>query len=97
MWHGAGPVRSRASLAEVDGHLADLEARLGPLSSDPVQAELVLAVTASRLIADAARRRPETRGGHVVEDFPARDPAWAGVHLESIRAVPTEAARSPTT
>lgn len=84
MWYGAGPVRSRASLAQVDGHLRELAGRLGPLSSDPVQAELVLAVTASRLIADAARRRPETRGGHVIEDVPERDPAWAGVHLESI-------------
>ncbi len=92
MWYGAGPVRSRASLAEVDGHLVDLAAQLGPLSSHPVQAELVLAVTASRLIADAARRRPETRGGHVVEDFPARDPAWAGVHLESIRTIATDVA-----
>lgn len=84
MWRGAGPVRSHASLAAVEGHLARLATVLGPLSADRVQAELVLAVTASRLIADAARRRPETRGGHVVVDHPDPDPAWAGIHLEAI-------------
>lgn len=84
MWRGAGPVRSDASLAEVKVHLARLTADLGPFSTDPEQAELVLAATASRLIADAARRRPETRGGHVVTDHPDPDPAWAGIHLETI-------------
>lgn len=84
MWRGVGPVRSKASLAEAQGHLARLAADLGPCSTDPVQAELVLAVTAGQLIAEAARRRPETRGGHVVTEHPDPDPAWAGIHLETI-------------
>jgi L-aspartate oxidase len=85
MWTGAGPVRSAASLAGVDGALHALAAELGPATADPVHVELDHAVATARLIVAAARRRPESRGGHVREDHPARDPAWAGVHLESVR------------
>lgn len=85
MWRGAGPVRSHDSLDGVDADLDLVAAALGAPTTDAVQLELRHAVTASRLIVEAARRRPETRGGHAVEEHPDRDPAWAGIHLESIR------------
>ena len=85
MWQGAGPVRSAGRLDQVDAELAELAGLLGQPATDAVQLELRHAVTASQLIVDAARRRPESRGGHVLEEHPARDPALDGVHLESIR------------
>ena len=88
MWRGAGPVRSLASLARVRDELAGLAADLGPPATNPVHVELTLALHASRIIVEAARRRPESRGGHVLEDFPARDPDWDGVHLEHVRTDP---------
>jgi L-aspartate oxidase len=85
MWAGAGPVRSVTSLAGVAAVLDDLEAELGPPAADATSVELHHALAASRLVVGAARRRPETRGGHVLEEHPDRDPAWDGVHIETIR------------
>lgn len=85
MWHGAGPVRSGTGLAALAGTLDDLAAELGPPTDDASQTELVHAIVASRLIVQAAQLRPESRGGHVREDHPDPDPAWADVHLERVR------------
>ena len=93
MWRGAGPIRSAKGLARVATELDAFADELGAPTTDPVQIELWHAVTAGRLIADGARRRPESRGGHVRTDAPDRDPAWDGVHLESVR--PAYAAATP--
>ncbi len=85
MWRGAGPIRSEQTLARVAAELDVFAGELGAPSRDPVHLELCHAVSASRLIVAGARRRPETRGGHVRTDAPDRDPAWDGAHVESIR------------
>ena len=63
MWAEAGPVRDDAGLGRLSDWLADQPA------SNPV--------LVAGLIADAARRRTESRGGHLRRDFPATDPAQA--------------------
>ncbi|MBW3619562.1 MAG: FAD-binding protein [Actinobacteria bacterium] len=85
MWHGAGPVRSAAGMASLRHTLGDLLVELGPRVADPVHAELLHAVLASQLICASAQLRAESRGGHVREDHPGADDAWAGVHLEAVR------------
>jgi L-aspartate oxidase len=85
MWRGAGPIRSATGLQRCLTELDALAAELGAPAPDPVHVELRHAVAAGRLITEAALRRPESRGGHVLDDHPERDPAWAHVHLETIR------------
>jgi len=63
MWADAGPVRDDAGL----GRLADW------LSEQPASNPVLVA----GLIAEAARRRTESRGGHLRRDFPATDPVQA--------------------
>jgi L-aspartate oxidase len=63
MWADAGPVRDEAGLAHLSEWLADQP------PSNPV--------LVAGLIVDAARRRTESRGGHLRRDFPATDPAQA--------------------
>jgi L-aspartate oxidase len=63
MWADAGPVRDEAGLAGLSGWLAE---------QPPSNPTLV-----ASLIVDAARRRTESRGGHLRRDFPATDPAQA--------------------
>jgi L-aspartate oxidase len=89
MLRDAGPVRDGASLTALTGWLADLEERLGTPSALPEEVELHHAVRAARLITWGAGLRTESRGGHWREDHPAKDPAWAGVHLERTGLVGT--------
>jgi L-aspartate oxidase len=74
MWKFAGLFRSRAGLAEAVRSLDDAylhHRRRGQRSvSDWQRFNLV---TVARLIARAALRREESRGGHFREDFPSRD------------------------
>jgi L-aspartate oxidase len=63
MWADAGPVRDETGLGRLSEWLADQPA------SNPV--------LVAGLIAEAARRRTESRGGHLRRDFPATDPAQA--------------------
>lgn len=92
MWRGAGPIRTAASLRATLRSLSDLEAELGPYATDAEHVELVHAVTAAGLVADAALHRTESRGGHVRDDHPDPDPAWVR-HVE--RTSPTFVAPGP--
>jgi L-aspartate oxidase len=83
MWRGAGPIRSAGSLRSTLRELADLETELGPYATDPGHVELLHAVAAARLIAEAALHRTESRGGHVREDHPDADPGWQ-LHVERV-------------
>lgn len=84
MWQGAGPARTAEGLAGAAAALEALRAELGPVPADQQAAELDLALTTAGLIVDAARLRPESRGGHYRLDHPDADPAWAGRHVEQV-------------
>jgi L-aspartate oxidase len=85
MWHSAGLFRSRRSLADAvarldsayEGDRAAVEST--PLDSDAWRRFNLL--TVAHLIARAALRREESRGGHFREDFPERDDARWRVHI----------------
>lgn len=81
-WRGAGPIRTAAGLRQVLDELDGVRDRLGPPARHGDQLELHAAVTVARTIAACALLREETRGGHVRDDFPERDPRWSGVHTE---------------
>jgi L-aspartate oxidase len=77
MWQYAGIVRSAAGLKSALATLGDIEARLPEGATE----EANLIQTAS-LIADAALRRHESRGGHYRSDFPRARGEWRGRHIE---------------
>jgi L-aspartate oxidase len=90
MWHSAGLFRSRTGLSEA---VAALEAayrarRLAVESTllDPDRWRSFNLLTVACLIARAALRREESRGGHFRQDFPERDdPRWR-IHVTEARA-----------
>ncbi len=78
MWRDVGLFRDRAglerALAVIDAAWSELERRIGngdPLDPDGWRRASIL--TVGRLIARAALRREESRGGHYRSDFPERD------------------------
>lgn len=85
MWTAVGLMRERQSLEHavrcLDGWYADLAPRIeaGGLSADDWR--LASMVTVGRLMARAALRREETRGGHARADFPDRDDVNFKVHI----------------
>ncbi len=94
MWQSVGLFRSRAGLeratAALDAAHAAAHGALQPPAPEPggAPAHVNLAalqylnlVTVARLIARAALRREESRGGHYREDFPERDDRNWRVHL----------------
>jgi aspartate oxidase len=79
MWRSVGLFRTREGLTAA---VQTLER--APVPSSPATAEEWRhrnLVTVARLIARAALRREESRGGHFRADFPARDDARWKVHL----------------
>jgi L-aspartate oxidase len=82
MWRAAGPFRTREGLADAlrcldGGYEWERRERRGRarLSADDWRRFNLL--TVARLIARAALRREESRGGHFRQDFPSRDDtAW---------------------
>jgi L-aspartate oxidase len=70
MWRAVGLFRDRGGLEEAT---ARLDAAVGPLPSNAAEWRLRNLLTVARLIAGAALRREESRGGHYREDFPRRD------------------------
>jgi L-aspartate oxidase len=77
MWRDAGLVRSRSGLAPLVDQLSAWRAVVTRVrSTAPGDRELrrvASLVTVGLLIARAALRREESRGGHFREDFPRRD------------------------
>jgi len=85
MWTAVGLVRERASLEyaarRLDGWYADLAPRMDAGGLPAGAWRLASLVTVGRLMARAALRREETRGGHARSDFPARDDVKFKVHI----------------
>ena len=77
MWQYAGIVRSATGLKSALAALSDIEARLPEGATE----EANLIQTAG-LIARAALRRNESRGGHYRSDAPRGTREWRGRHIE---------------
>jgi L-aspartate oxidase len=91
MWRHAGLLRSHASLSDLVTqlsswwrHLADLRAS-APADRDVRR--LSSLVTVGLLIARAALRREESRGGHFRTDFPRRDDIHWQKHVSDVLTV----------
>jgi L-aspartate oxidase len=79
MWRNAGLFRSRDALVEAVGILA--RAGVPSASSPAEQSRHRNLLTVARLIARAALRREESRGGHYREDFPQRNDQKWKIHV----------------
>jgi L-aspartate oxidase len=80
MWNAVGLLRDGAGLQIAIERLDRWYAALG---AD--RGRIAALVTAGRLMAHAALRREETRGGHARADFPSRDDVKFKIHFgESI-------------
>ena len=73
MWHGAGIVRTDASLSEARQELLGLADEAEQLGSSVAGTELRNLLAASLLVVECALRRPESRGLHYNEDHPKPD------------------------
>ena len=89
MWKSVGPFRERSSLRDAFSLLHEQQAAL----DDRLAAGTALGhdgwrraslVTVAALIARAALRREESRGGHFRTDFPARDDLEWTIHVSDI-------------
>ena len=87
MWHQVGIIRDAAGLDDAVGRMGAWRAALLALDPpDPREHRRLLSlVTVGLLIARAARRRQESRGGHFRADFPARDDLHWRRHLSDVR------------
>jgi succinate dehydrogenase/fumarate reductase flavoprotein subunit len=90
MWQDAGLVRDaeglRRALARAGQESRRLEPALGAASTRAHWEQASIALVA-RLVARAALRREESRGGHRRADFPLRDDLHWQVHVADRRAV----------
>jgi L-aspartate oxidase len=87
MWRAAGLFRTREGL---QGAVARLEASgevTVPSGTDAESWRRQHLVTVARLIARAALRREESRGGHFRADFPQRDDRNWQIHVVDRRGV----------
>ena len=80
MWNSVGLWREAALLQTAVEALDEWYAALG---SD--RSRMAALVTVGRLMARAALRREESRGGHARADFPARDDVKFRIHIGDIR------------
>jgi L-aspartate oxidase len=85
MWKGAGLFRTRAGLTEtvdqLDRCYDEMREAMNRVTSVAAEWKRFNLLTVARLIARAALRREESRGGHYREDFPAPDDLHWRVHL----------------
>ncbi len=85
MWNSVGLARERASLQAANNQLDAWYATVAPgIEAGGLPAagwRLASIVTVGRLMARAALRREETRGGHARSDFPSRDDVNFQVHI----------------
>jgi aspartate oxidase len=79
MWQHAGLFRTREGLTAAVESLDHASVPASPATAEEWQYRNL--VTVGRLIAGAALRREESRGGHFRADFPERDDARWKVHL----------------
>lgn len=77
MWSYAGIARTARGLRTALDMLLDIEKRL-PLGATEEQNMIETA----RLIAEAALKRKESRGGHYRADYPRRSSTWSGRHIK---------------
>ncbi len=84
MWEAAGLLRDREPLERAVALLAACEAAVADQPADrrsPEQRRLASLATVGHLIARAALRRTESRGGHFRADFPVRDDVHWTAHI----------------
>jgi len=85
MWTSVGLMRDHASLelavARLDGWYATMAPGIEAGGLSAADWRVASMVTVGRLMARAALRREETRGGHARADFPARDDVKFKVHI----------------
>jgi L-aspartate oxidase len=86
MWRAVGLFRDREGLERAVATLEDSARRLPPSTPDEWREHNLL--TVARLIAGAALRREESRGGHFRADFPDRDDAHWKIHIVDVRRAP---------
>ena len=79
MWRRAGLFRTSDGLTEAVSTLEEMMPTVPPTGVDDWGA--LNLVTVARLIAVAALRREESRGGHFREDFPERDDERWRIHV----------------
>lgn len=85
MWRCVGLFRSREGLESAVAALDDADAAATASSAEGWRHRNL--VTVARLVAHAALRREESRGGHFRADFPQRDDVRWRVHLTDQRQV----------
>jgi L-aspartate oxidase len=83
MWADVGLLREGAALERAVATLGGYEAALRQSRAEPSVSRIRLAnlVTVGGLMARAALRRTESRGGHYRADFPARDDVHWSAHI----------------
>jgi L-aspartate oxidase len=79
MWRNAGLFRSREGLLEAVATLERVSTTSSSRTAEESRHRNLL--TVARLIARAALRREESRGGHYREDFPQRNDQQWKIHL----------------
>ena len=88
MWRHAGLLRSREMLESVVVRLSSWWGFLAQMPPEPATERefrrLSSLVTVSMLIARAALRREESRGGHFRTDFPHRDDIHWQKHVSDV-------------
>jgi L-aspartate oxidase len=92
MWRHAGLVRNgeglRAAVPQLAAWRAAARARRAAAPADRECRRLASLATVGYLIAHAARRREETRGGHFRADFPDRDDIHFQRHFADVLRTP---------